>query len=227
MTCDGENMRISLKLTNFLNKFKFLYLRLKSNQKYSKYLETQQKRSKEKYFTGSRELQKKRKDYLVDLLESKVELSKLENALVIGCRDCYELDLLEKKGIRNVIGIDLFSFDIRIKVMDMHEMKFEENMFDLIYCSHALEHAFDYKKVLQEIIRVLKRNGVLFIEVPVNYETTTADLHDYVNSDNLINLLSHFTNIDKIFVKCDIKKDMDLNFSGTDIARLFLQINKD
>jgi len=221
-----QNMakRLIVKLANMLNKFRFLHLKL--NENYLEYLKTQVKRSKEKYLTGSQELQNKRKEYLVDLLESKIDLSKLKKALVIGCRDSYEIDLLEKKGIKDVIGIDLFSMDKRIKVMDMHRMKFGNSMFDLVYCSHVLEHAFDYKGVLCEVVRVLKKNGFLFIEVPVNYKTNDADLHDYGCCDNLVRMLQDITKIEKFILKSDIKKGESSNYTGTDISRLFIRINK-
>lgn len=68
--------------------------------------------------------------------------------------------------------MDLFSFDERIKVIDMHDINiFKNNSFDLAVSSHSLEHSFDYEKVIDELFRVLKNESILAIEVPVNYKT--------------------------------------------------------
>lgn len=41
-----------------------------------------------------------------------------------------------------------------------------ENRFDLIYCSHTLEHADSASQMLKDIHNCLKNNGYLFLEVP-------------------------------------------------------------
>lgn len=43
---------------------------------------------------------------------------------------------------------------------------FEDNTFDLVYCSHVLEHLNEPVKVLEEIWRILKPNGKLILKVP-------------------------------------------------------------
>jgi len=45
-----------------------------------------------------------------------------------------------------------------------------DNAFDLIICSHVLEHVPDDSFLLEEIKRMLKPNGVTFINVPINEE---------------------------------------------------------
>ena len=42
-----------------------------------------------------------------------------------------------------MVGIDLVSPDPDILVMDMHDMSFEDAVFDAVYASHSLEHAYD------------------------------------------------------------------------------------
>jgi ubiquinone/menaquinone biosynthesis C-methylase UbiE len=42
----------------------------------------------------------------------------------------------------------------------------EENSFDLVHCAHVLEHLPPTATVIEEIYRVLKPGGVLFIECP-------------------------------------------------------------
>lgn len=45
---------------------------------------------------------------------------------------------------------------------------FEDNFFDIIICCYVLEHISNVKKSIQEMIRVLKPGGILYLAVP-NY----------------------------------------------------------
>ena len=61
--------------------------------------------------------------------------------------------------------------------MDIQDIKYEDNTFDLIYCSHVLEHVPDDKKAMEELYRVLKPGGNAIIQVPINpnYKETYED----------------------------------------------------
>jgi len=50
--------------------------------------------------------------------------------------------------------------------MDIHNMPFKENSFDLVLCNHVLEHVDNDIKALKEIKRVLKRDGIGIVQVP-------------------------------------------------------------
>jgi SAM-dependent methyltransferase len=194
-------------------------------KKYKEYLKTQIDRSKSKYDIQS-EMEIKRKKYFTNLLSLKVNLKNIKDAIVIGCRNTYELDLLKEKGVSNVDGIDLYSYNKQITVMDMHNLKFRDNSFDLIYCSHALEHAYDYNKAITEMIRVLRNQGIIAIEVPVNYETRGSDIHDFRNADNLLTIFNSYAKIKEVFLSICIEKNEPDNFGGTDIARVIFRIKK-
>jgi SAM-dependent methyltransferase len=45
-------------------------------------------------------------------------------------------------------------------------LPYEDKSFDVVFCSHVLEHVNDEKKSLEEINRVLKPNGILIIGMP-------------------------------------------------------------
>ncbi|MBE6505273.1 MAG: class I SAM-dependent methyltransferase [Methanobrevibacter millerae] len=52
--------------------------------------------------------------------------------------------------------------------VDIQDIPYNENYFDLIICSHVLEHVPDDIKALNELRRVLKPGGVALILVPMN-----------------------------------------------------------
>ena len=49
-------------------------------------------------------------------------------------------------------------------------MPFEDNFFDLILCNHVLEHVDNDKKAMQELYRVLNKNGTAILQVPIDLE---------------------------------------------------------
>lgn len=50
--------------------------------------------------------------------------------------------------------------------MDIHEIPFQENSFDVVLCNHVLEHVRDDIKAMSEIHRVLKPGGFAILQVP-------------------------------------------------------------
>lgn len=71
---------------------------------------------------------------------------------------------------------DLFSPIADVK-MDICNIPFDKNTFDVFICNHVLEHINDEPKALSEIIRVLKPGGWAILQVPINskLESTFED----------------------------------------------------
>lgn len=64
-----------------------------------------------------------------------------------------------------------------VKHMDVQNLPFADNSFDLIICNHVLEHVFDEKKAIQELFRVLAKCGQAILQVPISpiLEKTISD----------------------------------------------------
>jgi SAM-dependent methyltransferase len=99
--------------------------------------------------------------------------------LCVGCRNAQELDAFEQAGFARVLGVDLFSVDPRIRVMDMHDLDFESESFDLVYSCHSLEHSFDPSRATREMLRVSRPGAAFVIEVPVDFPVSITDRQDY------------------------------------------------
>ncbi len=71
------------------------------------------------------------------------------------------------------ISIDLASYlaDIR---MDITNLSFRDNIFDLVICYHVLEHVIDDIRALKEIYRVTKMGGGALIQIPINTKIGTT-----------------------------------------------------
>lgn len=53
--------------------------------------------------------------------------------------------------------------------MDVHEIPFPDNTFDVSFCNHVMEHVDDDIKAMSEIRRVLKPGGWAIIQSPIDY----------------------------------------------------------
>jgi len=59
--------------------------------------------------------------------------------------------------------------------IDITEVPYPEETFDVIYCSHVLEHVSDDLKAMSELCRVLKPNGWAVLLVPIITDKTHED----------------------------------------------------
>ncbi|GHE64709.1 SAM-dependent methyltransferase [Roseivirga thermotolerans] len=58
--------------------------------------------------------------------------------------------------------------------MDVHDIPFEDNTFDVVFCNHVMEHVEDDIKAMSEIHRVLKKGGWAIIQSPQDYSRSTT-----------------------------------------------------
>jgi ubiquinone/menaquinone biosynthesis C-methylase UbiE len=56
--------------------------------------------------------------------------------------------------------------------MDITNITYDSDSFDIVYCSHVLEHVTNERTALSEIHRVLKSTGWSIILVPITCEET-------------------------------------------------------
>lgn len=68
----------------------------------------------------------------------------------------------------NYRSTDLYDEDV-VDTSDIQNMNiYEENRFDLVICSHVLEHVPDDRKALSEMKRILKPGGKCLLLVPIS-----------------------------------------------------------
>jgi SAM-dependent methyltransferase len=84
-----------------------------------------------------------------------------------------------QKRLIRLLGDNYFSVDINAKRpmmrMDVTSIQFRDETFDVIYCSHVLEHVVNDKGAMLEFYRVLKSDGWAIVLVPINGQTTYED----------------------------------------------------
>ena len=84
---------------------------------------------------------------------------------------CFLNRFKKLKNLKYITG-DIESPLAEVK-MDIHQIPFPDNSFDVVFCNHVLEHVADDLKACAEINRVLKPNGWGIIQSPV-YEQEIA-----------------------------------------------------
>ena len=80
---------------------------------------------------------------------------------------------------RQVPGLDYLTADLeneRAMVrMDITDIQYPDDSFDLIYCSHVLEHVLDDRRAMRQMYRVLRPAGCAVIMVPIRSGPTLED----------------------------------------------------
>jgi SAM-dependent methyltransferase len=101
--------------------------------------------------------------------------------LHIAPEPCF-MDRFEKQHGGNYITADIESPLAKVK-MDIHQIPFEENHFDVVLCNHVLEHVADDIKAMSEITRVLKPCGWAILQVPFFSPVPNVTFEDNSISD--------------------------------------------
>lgn len=77
-----------------------------------------------------------------------------------------------QKELKSMPNIDYISADLNSDLamvkMDITNISFEENAFDVILCNHVLEHILDDGLAMRELYRVLKPGGWAILQVPID-----------------------------------------------------------
>jgi SAM-dependent methyltransferase len=101
-----------------------------------------------------------------------------KKALCLGSRTGQEVFVLRKLGM-DVIGIDLVEFPPYTIKGDIHNLFYEDGIFDLVF-TNILDHSLYLQKFISEMERVSTKGGIIILNIQ---ENMTFD--DY--SENIIN----------------------------------------
>lgn len=71
-----------------------------------------------------------------------------------------------KKINNNVVNIDFYPFNNVDIVSDISRLPFDNNSVDVVINEFVLEHVKNPKKIVKEIYRVLKPNGLIYLAAP-------------------------------------------------------------
>ncbi|MDN3667884.1 methyltransferase domain-containing protein [Echinicola jeungdonensis] len=72
--------------------------------------------------------------------------------------------------IKGDLFVGRYSYPADVENMDITEIPYPDNYFDLIICNHVLEHIRDDMKAMKELFRVLKPKGKAILQVPISFK---------------------------------------------------------
>ena len=78
----------------------------------------------------------------------------------------------------NYITADIESPLAKVK-LDVLDMPFEDDSFDIVFCNHVLEHVSDDIKAMSEIYRVMKPGGWGILQVPLFHPLKESTYEDF------------------------------------------------
>jgi len=98
---------------------------------------------------------------------------KLKKMLHVAPEFCL-INCFKQNSNLDYVSIDLEDSRAMHK-MDITNIEFPDNYFDIIYCSHVMEHVINDRKAISEFYRVLKTEGWALLQVPITSDQTFED----------------------------------------------------
>jgi SAM-dependent methyltransferase len=80
---------------------------------------------------------------------------------------------------RKMKNLDYLTADLDSPIadvkMDIHNIQYPDNTFDVVFCNHVLEHVTDDIKCMSELRRVLTPGGLAIMQVPLDVTKELTD----------------------------------------------------
>ena len=108
-------------------------------------------------------------------LERRTELfdGRPKRMLHVAPEDAFE------RRLRRALGEGYLTADLSearaMVAMDVEDIQMPDGSFDVIFCSHVLEHVRDDRRAMREFFRVLRPGGWAVLLVPITAEKTVED----------------------------------------------------
>jgi ubiquinone/menaquinone biosynthesis C-methylase UbiE len=158
----------------------------------------------------------KREGYLKIVKKIITELPPGSKILDVGCgKGAYLKDINRIRSDLELYGVDIGNVKeflpdyINFEVSSGDDLPFEDEKFDLIICFHVLEHVLNPMDFLREFNRVLKNEGLVYVEMPY-YKTINSP-------EGNVNFWSDPTHV-RPYNRCSIQRM--LNYTHFDIIKI-------
>jgi 2-polyprenyl-3-methyl-5-hydroxy-6-metoxy-1,4-benzoquinol methylase len=105
-----------------------------------------------------------------------------------GCGAGYGAELLNQAGAASVVGVDIseaalslarstVTDGVTLELGDVTALSHADDSFDLVVCFEVIEHVEDPERVLDELSRVLRPDGLLLLSSPNRARYVPGDPH--------------------------------------------------
>jgi len=149
------------------------------------------------------------------------ELDKTKNILDLGCGPVPILHILPNANL--MVAADPLNEEYKnkfprknyiiYKTFMAEKIPYEDAIFDIIFCINALDHMANPEEAFKEMIRVLKHNGLLYLEFQntsplskflarLGYKKPLTEFHPHlISEEDIINILNNSYYNFKILMK--------------------------
>jgi 2-polyprenyl-3-methyl-5-hydroxy-6-metoxy-1,4-benzoquinol methylase len=139
------------------------------------------------------------------------QLARGRTVLDAGCGTGYGAKLIVEAGADRVVGVDIsedavaeaseFNTSERVEIhqADLRSLPYADGEFSLVMCFEVIEHVEDRGAILDELARVLGREGILCISTPnrrVYPPGNPHHLHEYEPQEFAEVLGKHFSHVE-------------------------------
>ncbi len=168
----------------------------------------------------------------------KDKISKTSKILDVGCGDGSLIDALNWCGHRNLTGIDPFMNDsISVGNYQLIKKNIEEldgnEIFDIIMLHHSFEHVDNPFEVIKNIKRLLKKDGLCIIRIPVsdsyafdlykeNWVQLDAPRHVFLHTNKSMEILTSKYNLT---IESIVNDSMEFQFIGSEQYKKGIGLN--
>ena len=141
-------------------------------------------------------------DFLVDYkLENEDLIHRHMYILDVGTRIGSAIKRFNQRGFKRTRGIDIspgaiknaLKYDFNVRIENIEENSdFEKDYFDVLFSRHMLEHCIDLNKAVNGMLNKLKKDGILFLIVPINLkheEFIPTHNYNFFKYDSLLKLI--------------------------------------
>ena len=109
---------------------------------------------------------------IIFVLNEFIDLSKC-NVLDIGVGSGHISSDIAKKS-KSLFGVDMYDERViksgySFKKVNTEHLPFDDNKFDVVISNHVIEHVPNQVLHVEEIFRVLKKNGIFYLATPNKY----------------------------------------------------------
>lgn len=193
---------------------------MKEYESYEKYIDHQ----KEKTLDTVRREKWLGQEWGLKINGFKQEFNKLSSfltsdkkCLCLGARTGQEVVALKEMGINEVIGIDIVPHEPYVIKGDIHNLEFEDETFDFVY-TNIIDHSIDPKKMVSEIERVLKNDGIFFLQIQLGLNQDEYTVFEIQNP--VYDIATLFNKSYCLTIK-HVNNDGSSNFTGMNVELLF------
>ena len=126
---------------------------------------------------------------LITFLRIKTNFFKSQKKVLhFAPEDCF-IKSFKKQHSNNYLTADLYA-PAMLK-MDITNIEFPDNSFNIIICNHVLEHIPNDLKAMNEIWRVLKNNGWAVLNVPTSGKEKTWEDKKIITETDRLKFFGH------------------------------------